>query len=88
MSNNQIDQFKNKHINIFTLTIEISFKTLFLIQYKNELNEHKYIERIGSFYSREFYFTESQKDFFCMLFVNNYDYCENEVAKIYLKKKT
>lgn len=50
------------------------------------MNEEINVEKIGRKYSRDFYFTENPKNFFCMLFVNNKEYNENEYARIYLEK--
>jgi len=50
------------------------------------LYENKIVERKGNCYHRDFFYTEKKIDFFCMLFVFNKDYHENEYAKIYLER--
>ncbi len=50
------------------------------------MNEDVNVKKTGKFYSRELYINEIQKNFFCMLFVNNKEYNENEYATICLEK--
>jgi len=59
---------------------------LFILQYTNELNEDISVEKTGNYYSRDFYLNELTRKFFCMLFVNNKEYNENEYAIISLEK--
>ena len=44
------------------------------------------MERFGKYYSRDFFFNEKQINFFCMLFVKNKGYNENEFATISIEK--
>jgi hypothetical protein len=76
---------KKKLIKTIKLKIELSFRTTFTIHYINELFEEKYVDCVGDFYSREFYYEEKQFNFFCMLFVYNKDYNDNEYALIIIE---
>jgi len=71
--------------NIFLeVRVDISFEANFLFIYHNEFKEEKNIELKGTNYSREFYYNDFSLDFYCMLFVYNKNFEENQIAQIRL----
>ena len=78
---NTSNEFENLFIEI---KVHISFSTNFLFGYTNEFKEEKIVELNGTSYSREIFYRESSLEFFCMLFVNNINFEENQKAQIFL----
>ncbi len=75
-----------KTASFWEIQITISFITNFQFNYNNEESIEKLVLKHGNSYSREFYLNGDSFYFFCMVFVYNKEYLNDQQVKMILKK--